>query len=587
MSSWLLKKILISGSTRWFLLLILVILLPALYGFPAFSLIPTAADDSVELMEDSVKTISVLDNDLGVASDPANRELTIVEGPEHGDAEPENNTTVQYTPDKDFFGRDSFVYRIENTAGGHDQATVTIEVRPVNDPPIPRDGVLTTSLNTSVTITLSATDKDIDPMRPDRHHLEFKLLGEPLHGEITGDIEDVQYEAPHKAFVELEYTPEPGFRGVETINYEVIDEDGVLNISVIEIDVISAEKPPITFGGYWKVDGTVESDEPDFLSDFGTDLTTVYRYADVELRADAGWSEDALDSLRLKGELPLGIFEIDSTVDFDPDDDPPFDYWRTRTDFDFSEIDFRHTFYLDEDSEDTYHWFEGRWSLGDVTFRNRTKFTGADPHFDENRLRTRWKWTDCDLTLNTDLTISDEGFEEFAVDVGDIPLFYGIYFEFETTFTPTSKEVEPNIFYRSEWLDCFKILGEVETNDLENTLEGFNIYGIRFRHTFPNGLYMRIDTSVDQDRNASVTGDSEFSNKFTLSGPFYAGSRVPGRIQLMNYLGSEENNELFGWGKSRLKVIAPLGREFDLKTDLTVSADSPILELTLGAEIFW
>jgi len=67
MSSWLLKKILISGSTRWFLLLILVILLPALYGFPAFSLIPTAADDSVELMEDSVKTISVLDNDLGVA----------------------------------------------------------------------------------------------------------------------------------------------------------------------------------------------------------------------------------------------------------------------------------------------------------------------------------------------------------------------------------------------------------------------------------------------------------------------------------------------------------------------------------------
>lgn len=574
------------SAKNTFIYLLLVSFIILMSSFIALAQTPTAKDDTAEVNEDSSVTISVLDNDEDVKPSAANRTITIVEEPEHGTVT-HDDTDIEYEPDQNYEGRDSFVYRIKNSGGGSSEATVTVEVEGLNDPPIPIKDLFTTSEGTPVTITLSATDEDIDPMRPDRHPIEFRLLEEPLHGEITGDIKDVEYEAPHKAYVELEYTPDPGFRGTETLNYRVEDDRGVVNISSIVIDVIPETEAPVSFSGYWESFVTLTNDDPDFFSDFGTDLTTIYRYSDVEFRTDSSWSKDELDSLNLRGEMQLGILEFDSTVDFNPTEDSPFDYWRTRTDFEFSDIDFRHTFHLDEDSDSTYYRLEGRWTLGSISFRGTTEFTGANPAYDETRFRTRWRCSDCEVTINTDVRFNDEGFDEFALDVGDLPLFYGTYFEFETTFTATSKEVTPRIFYRSEWIDCFQILAEVETNDLENVLDGFNIYGIRFRNTFPNGYTLRIDTSIDKDKNASVTGDSDFSQKLSLSGPFYAGYRSPGRIQMVTYLDSVTNEELFGWGRSRLRAVAPISSNFDINSELILSAESPTVEFTLGGEVIW
>ncbi|MBS3736557.1 cadherin-like domain-containing protein [Candidatus Bipolaricaulota bacterium] len=559
----------------------------SLSSFTVYAQNPIAKDDQAKVNEDSSVVITVLENDEDVNSDPDDRKITIVETPAHGTAETLSDTEIIYTPAQDYYGSDYFVYRVENLGGGSSEANVTIEVEPQNDPPFPVRDLFTTRENIPVTIKLSATDEDVEPMRPDRHPIEFQLLGEPLHGEISGDIEDVQYETPNRAFVELEYIPDPGFRGIETLNYRVEDERGVGNVSTIIIDVIPEARAPVSFSGYWDSYITLTGEDSDYFSDFGTDLTTIYRYADVEWRTDSSWSKDELDSVKLRGEAPLGLLEFNSLVDFDPTAAEPFNYWRTRTDFEFSEIDFRHTFYLDDDSDNTYYRLEGRWSLGSISFSGRTQFTGANPAYDESRLRSRWRCSDCEVTVNTDVSFTDEGFNELAIDVGDLPLFYGTYFEFETTFTANSKIVEPNIFYRSEWLDCFMLLGEVETNDLENILEGFNLYGIRFRNTFPNGYTLRVDTAIDKDKNSSVTGDSNYSQKFTLSGPFYSGYRSPGRLQMTTYLDSITNDELFGWGKSRLRMITPLSDELDISSDLVLRSESPTFELTLEAEVIW
>ena len=559
-----------------------------LFNFSVNAQTPSASDDTATVNEDSSVAISVLDNDTDVDPDVADREISIIEGPEHGSVTTDD-TVIQYTPDANYRGSDSLIYRITNTepGGGSSEATVTIEVLPINDPPLPVKDLFTTQENTSVTFTLSATDEDIDPMRPDRHPIEFQLLGEPLHGEISGNIKDVEYDSPNKAFVELVYTPDPGFRGVETINYQVEDDRGRVNISSVAIDVLAETEAPTSLSGYWESAITITEDEPNFISDFSGNLTTIYRYSDVEWRTYSGWSEDSFDSVRLTGEIPMGLMEFNSAVSFDPVATDPFNYWRTRTDFEFSGIDFRHTFNLAQNPDSTYFRLEGRWSLAGTTFRSRTDFSGPEHAFDESRLRARWRCPDCEVTINTDIGFTSEGFDEFAVDVGDIPLFYWTYFEFETTFTADSKEVEPNLFFRNEWIDCLKILAELDTNDFENILEGFHVYGLRFRNTFPNGLTLRVDTAIDKDMNASVTGDSDYSQKYTLSGPFYAGYRAPGRLQLTTYLDGGGNNQLFGWGKSRLKMIAPLTDSFDVFSELVLQADDPNVELTLGTEVVW
>ena len=564
----------------------LLVALLVLTGFTALGQTPSASDDEVTIAEDFTAVIKVLENDSNYNSDPANRNITIVEGPEHG-AVTHDDTEIQYHPDENFNGSDSLVYRITNVGGGSSEATVTIEVVSVNDPPIPEKGLFTTTENTTVTIVLSATDGDIDPMRPDRHPIEFELLGEPTNGDLEGNIEDVKYESPNRAFVELEYSPDPSFRGVETLNYRVEDEFGSSNISSISIDVIAEGEAPVSFSGYLGSSITLEKGDPTLISDVRGNLTTIYRYADVELRSDSTWSEESLETMRFRGELPLGIVDLSSTLSLDPTAAFPFNYWQSSAELEFSEIDIRNIFQLAENSDSTYYRLEGRWTLENMYFFGSTRFSGPEPQFEESSLRTRWRCPDCDLTVNTDIGFTDEGFDAFSVDIGDFPLFYGTYFEFETTFTSTSKEVSPSLFYRSEWIDCFKILAELETNESNNALEGFSVYGIRFRNNFPNGLTLRIDTSIDEDKNSSVTGDSSYSQKFSLSGPFYVDYRSPGKFLISTYLDSVGSEKLFGWGKSRLKAVAPISENLDLNSELTITAAEPTITLTLGGEISW
>jgi subtilisin-like proprotein convertase family protein len=91
-----------------------------------------AADDAYATDEDTplnVDAPGLLAND----SDPDDAlTAALVTGPAHGNVEVRPDGSLTYTPERDFNGTDSFVYR----AGGA-TATVTIEVRPVDDPAPP------------------------------------------------------------------------------------------------------------------------------------------------------------------------------------------------------------------------------------------------------------------------------------------------------------------------------------------------------------------------------------------------------------------------------------------------------------------
>ncbi len=88
--------------------------------------------------EDTPFTISapgVLGNDSDGDGDPIT--ALIASQPSHGTVNLNADGSLTYTPQGNFSGTDSFTYRADDKTAQSAPALVTIEVRPVNDPPVP------------------------------------------------------------------------------------------------------------------------------------------------------------------------------------------------------------------------------------------------------------------------------------------------------------------------------------------------------------------------------------------------------------------------------------------------------------------
>lgn len=92
--------------------------------------------DTFQIAEDSISSLSILDNDSYPFQELDTSSLVIVVHPKNGTANPDILTgTLSYTPAHDWNGTDSLSYRICDTMGNCGIAKVIIEVLPVNDAP--------------------------------------------------------------------------------------------------------------------------------------------------------------------------------------------------------------------------------------------------------------------------------------------------------------------------------------------------------------------------------------------------------------------------------------------------------------------
>jgi hypothetical protein len=97
---------------------------------------PVANDTSATTNEDTTVTITLSGSD----ADGDSLTFTIVSGPSNGSLGPIISTgpttaTVDYTPNLNYNGGDSFVFRANDGNGGTDDAVATITIAPVNDSP--------------------------------------------------------------------------------------------------------------------------------------------------------------------------------------------------------------------------------------------------------------------------------------------------------------------------------------------------------------------------------------------------------------------------------------------------------------------
>jgi VCBS repeat-containing protein len=187
---------------------------------------PTARDDpDAETPEDTAVTINVLVND----SDPDDKLfLAAVTQGADGSVNVNPDQTLTYTPRRDFFGTDTFTYTLDDRRGGTSKATVTVNVRPVNDAPVAQGQRTNTNEDTKLPITLSASDVD-DQLAS----LTFTVVTPPSHGALSG------------AGPNLVYEPALNYYGPDSFSFRASDGKADSAPAIVSIDVFPVNDPPV------------------------------------------------------------------------------------------------------------------------------------------------------------------------------------------------------------------------------------------------------------------------------------------------------------------------------------------------------
>ncbi len=200
---------------------------------------PYAANDYYTTPEDTPVSGNVLIND----SDPNGDNLTVtptpVQQPVNGTVILSPNGVFVYTPNLNFNGIDSFIYRVcdDGIPSLCDTATVFITVLPRNDKPEIPDTTVTTCEDCPITICLPITDPDITDLH------SATICGLPLHGTITTPVVNNGVD-PHT--VCLTYTPNRNFYGTDSICVIVCDNGNpsLCDTGKITIIVEPVNDPP-------------------------------------------------------------------------------------------------------------------------------------------------------------------------------------------------------------------------------------------------------------------------------------------------------------------------------------------------------
>ncbi len=133
---------------------------------------------------------------------------------------------LTYIPPPGFSGTDTFTVETTDLRGQIDTATISINVEPINDPPLAIPAFYQTAPGTPVTIILEGMDPENDP-------LIFEIVDDPTKGTLSGDPPVVQY------------IPNPDETGADSISYRTFDGNSFSSIEWITITVAHSSTPPV------------------------------------------------------------------------------------------------------------------------------------------------------------------------------------------------------------------------------------------------------------------------------------------------------------------------------------------------------
>jgi len=206
---------------------------------------PTADSQAAETDEDEAVSISLRGSDVE-GDDLA---YTVVSSPSHGSLSG-SAPNLTYAPNTDYNDSDSFTFTVNDGAVDSGIATVDITINPVNDAPSADDLSIVTDEDTPVTISLTGSDVDGDP-------LSFTVADEPSNGALSGNPPN------------LTYTPFGNFSGSDSFTF--VADDGAVSspAALINITINAINDSPtveagtdleVTLPDSASLDGTVSDD---------------------------------------------------------------------------------------------------------------------------------------------------------------------------------------------------------------------------------------------------------------------------------------------------------------------------------------
>ncbi len=182
---------------------------------------PTTTDGSTSTNKDVPVVITLGGSDI----DPGTTlTYSIVSGPTNGTLGTISGNQVTYTPNAHYFGSDSFTFKANDGTYDSNTSTVSITINDVNTPPVADDDTVFTQINNPITIDLSASDINGDP-------LTFSTVSGTVNGTLS-DITDNQ----------ITYTPNVDYLGPDSFTFKANDGTDDSNIATVTITV---NPPPV------------------------------------------------------------------------------------------------------------------------------------------------------------------------------------------------------------------------------------------------------------------------------------------------------------------------------------------------------
>jgi hypothetical protein len=182
---------------------------------------PVATTQSVSTNEDTAKAITLAGTDV----EGSVLSYAIVSQPAHGTMTG-SGADRTYTPNSNWYGQDSFTFKVNDGSVDSAPATVSVEVVATEDIPVANAQAVSVVFDTPKAITLTGSDADED-------HLDFVIVAGPAHGSLSGTAPAVTY------------TPAAGYTGTDAFTFKVNDGNDDSSTATVSITVAADAVPPV------------------------------------------------------------------------------------------------------------------------------------------------------------------------------------------------------------------------------------------------------------------------------------------------------------------------------------------------------
>ncbi len=190
-------------------------------------LAPRAAPDTVQTSEDLAVYVDVLANDTD--AEQGSLSVASLSRPGLGTAALMPEGGVRYVPDPDANGTDTFTYLLVNGRGGMALGVVTVNLLPVQDPPVANPDNVVIDEDTPGELRLLANDSDADG-----DPLQVIEVGEPANGWVAAVDADT-----------WRYRPKQDFYGTDEFTYVVSDGSGGTSQGTVSVIVKPVNDLPV------------------------------------------------------------------------------------------------------------------------------------------------------------------------------------------------------------------------------------------------------------------------------------------------------------------------------------------------------